>query len=470
MNGLRKAFVIFFVLVAVTTFILLLEFQGKTATLTALETRMLEYKRFILPKEEKKEPPTLEERQNMWAQGETASWFRRLAAGDVTTFGKSPEFLCLYHRFDQAAPLCVEADLQVRHRFRIWLAPCHKEHGWRFQQLKYSAMEQHPYIEQVSTRDDAELFFWFPTCAQSFDPHSQLKPQQWRRLAVLEESDHPGNWNQVHKLDRVLAYMKRSWVDKRNGSHHHHSIKKRSRDNQDTNILTFLPLPYSVWDNYTLGLTLGLPRLYDIVCTVRTHAVVQPARTRIVQWLSEAANTIFNHTTVYLGDTGGHRKIVQDTYFNLMRNARIVVTCNPSEWDGDFRTYEALSTGALVFVDELHTPAPYPLVDGVHLIVYDTHDKDDFLAKLEFYLHRPHLAAAIAANGLYHVLKYHRAISRLDYVLRSLHLRLHEENLSAPKTPTYKETALDIRDSAHHETHRLLPWNPPDSLEGAILP
>jgi len=36
-----------------------------------------------------------------------------------------------------------------------------------------------------------------------------------------------------------------------------------------------------------------------------------------------------------------------------MREARIVVTCNPSHWEGDFRLFEAMLSGALVFVDEM---------------------------------------------------------------------------------------------------------------------
>ena len=60
-----------------------------------------------------------------------------------------------------------------------------------------------------------------------------------------------------------------------------------------------------------------------------------------------------------VGDTGGHRKTVDASYFGWMRSAQIVVTCNPSHWDGDFRLFEALASGALVFTDELHTPQPH---------------------------------------------------------------------------------------------------------------
>ena len=111
------------------------------------------------------------------------------------------------------------------------------------------------------------------------------------------------------------------------------------------------------------------------------------ARTRVVDHLNEIAFEKLGldpEKDAFIGDTGGHRKVVDTGYFSMMRRAQIVVTCNPANWDGDFRLFEALSSGALVFTDELHTPAPYPLVDGVHLVVYDNDDKADLHRKLQW--------------------------------------------------------------------------------------
>ena len=152
----------------------------------------------------------------------------------------------------------------------------------------------------------------------------------------------------------------------------------------------------------------------------------------------------------------------------MLPPSSFVVTCNPSHWDGDFRLFEALSSGALVFTDELHTPQPYALVDGVHCVVYDTHDKGDLRRKLAYYLERPREAARIAANGLAHVLRHHRAVSRVDYVLRTLDdkWRLHPEEdrgrepRPPPRAARYAETGFAIRASRDHELHALA--FPPD--------
>jgi len=188
------------------------------------------------------------------------------------------------------------------------------------------------------------------------------------------------------------------------------------------------------------------------------------ARTRVVDHLNEIAFEKLGldpEKDAFIGDTGGHRKVVDTGYFSMMRRAQIVVTCNPANWDGDFRLFEALSSGALVFTDELHTPAPYPLVDGVHLVVYDNDDKADLHRKLQYYLERPEEAARVAANGLAHVLRHHRAVSRVDYILRSVADKWarhpEDDNGRSPRPPLRKkpftETGMSIRASTDHELH-----------------
>jgi hypothetical protein len=34
-----------------------------------------------------------------------------------------------------------------------------------------------------------------------------------------------------------------------------------------------------------------------------------------------------------------------------------------------------MATGALIFVDAMHTPMPYPPIDGEHIVVYDNSDE-----------------------------------------------------------------------------------------------
>ena len=67
----------------------------------------------------------------------------------------------------------------------------------------------------------------------------------------------------------------------------------------------------------------------------------------------------------------GQRREINTGYFAALGRAKIIVTCNPSNWEGDFRLWEALSSGALVFIDEMSTPMPHAPRDGEHIVVYD---------------------------------------------------------------------------------------------------
>jgi hypothetical protein len=50
---------------------------------------------------------------------------------------------------------------------------------------------------------------------------------------------------------------------------------------------------------------------------------------------------------------GSSRRKVSTKYFDKMTHSQIVVTVNPGNWEGDFRLWESMCTGALVFVDPI---------------------------------------------------------------------------------------------------------------------
>jgi hypothetical protein len=104
-----------------------------------------------------------------------------------------------------------------------------------------------------------------------------------------------------------------------------------------------------------------------------------------------------------------------------MYNAKIIVTVNPANWEGDFRLWEALASGALVFVDPLFVPHPHPLLHEEHVIYFSNHNQADLIAKLDYYLQHSDEANRIARNGYLHSMKFHRTVSMMDYVLRTAH-------------------------------------------------
>lgn len=95
------------------------------------------------------------------------------------------------------------------------------------------------------------------------------------------------------------------------------------------------------------------------------------------------------------------------------------MTCNPSRWEGDHRTWEAFANGALVFIDRMWTPMTHPLIDGEHCIFYDLSDEglEKLRERILFYLEHGELAYDIAREGHEFTMKYHRVSNRIDEML-----------------------------------------------------
>lgn len=79
---------------------------------------------------------------------------------------------------------------------------------------------------------------------------------------------------------------------------------------------------------------------------------------------------------------------IHGEYFSQMSESKIIVTCNPNYWEGDYRLYEAVTSGGLVFCDKMWRP-PSELVDVIEW--YDPEDPEDLLARIEKFLFDPEL-------------------------------------------------------------------------------
>ena len=93
------------------------------------------------------------------------------------------------------------------------------------------------------------------------------------------------------------------------------------------------------------------------------------------------------------------RTVVSTGYLSQMWRSQIIVTSNPSDWEGDFRLMEAMASGALVFVDRMFVPRPYPLIEDLHIVYYDNNNKTEFFQKLDLYRASKEKMASVAAAG-----------------------------------------------------------------------
>lgn len=105
-------------------------------------------------------------------------------------------------------------------------------------------------------------------------------------------------------------------------------------------------------------------------------------------------------------------------YYEINKSSRIVVTSNHNNWEGDWRLYESLSVGTCLFVDKMLIPVKNPLIDGVHLVYYNS--IEDLENKLDYYINNPELIDEMSVKSKEFVYKHHTPVDRMNYILDTI--------------------------------------------------
>jgi hypothetical protein len=212
----------------------------------------------------------------------------------------------------------------------------------------------------------------------------------------------------VHALE-CRVYFKRSWAQYRQ----HTDYVERVPGVWPAR---FHPTSFSLLDEYLVE---ERPeRVFDVGCFLGRVTPVYFNRLNVLRVCEELrADRKQLGVVGSLGSQG--RAGFNNDFYLAMRLSRIVVTCQPDQWDGDYRTWEAFASGALVVMDRMFTPLPYPFVDGEHCIIYDVNPSGlrRMRERVEYYVEHPQEAAQIAAQGFEHAMWYHRPRNRLDTML-----------------------------------------------------
>ena len=300
-----------------------------------------------------------------------------------------------------ACGLCVAPRLRLATTLRVHIFTTGRERpetSWRFRHLLDQGLAAHPRVTVVSREEAADVVLWLPQWTHRVPAIREPR----RRLVILDEHDDRARRDGGYKSEEYLAYYKRSFVRKADGAF-------AGLFEAPLGARTYA-LPYSISDAYLSSDNQG-GRPLDIVCTLRVGQGVYPARARVLAWARAYAAA--RNLTGYFGEvTTSTRTALSPLYLKLMRAARVVVTCNPGDWEGDFRTWEALASGAAVVRDRLYAPTPH----GDFGVVYDARSRASFDAAMD----RAHAdAGALGRRALTDALAHHRAVSRVDWLLAS---------------------------------------------------
>ena len=161
---------------------------------------------------------------------------------------------------------------------------------------------------------------------------------------------------------------------------------------------------------------------------MRTGAHSNTIRTKIVNWTKAFVekHDLGSQSFVKNIGGGGSGTNWDQAYKAQLENSKIIVSCNPSEWEGGFRLWEALLSGALVMVDRMAIPdfMPFPLEHGKHLVFYDSNNQTEFDELLEYYVNNEEEARQIGEVGYHYVLDHHMPKDRVSYILDKIESKM----------------------------------------------
>jgi hypothetical protein len=266
-----------------------------------------------------------------------------------------------------------------------------------------------PNIELVNDKNDCDyIFFAYMSdinLVKNYNKYADSK----KKIII----DFRDNRKEVFDMP-CLKYFKRSIVDKETLT-----IEKYDREI----IPIIYPLKLETLELIQFKNLEKYQRNIDVSTLFRTEwhgRCKQQYRTKIANFIKDN----FNDYNIHAGLCGEPGKLgrttIQNNYYDKMFHSKIVVTCNPDSWEGDYRTMEALSSGALVMVDKMITPTIYPLIDKKHIVFYDRNNLKELRDKILYYLNNEELRMTIAKEGNKYAIEHHKPSDRIDEILSAL--------------------------------------------------
>ena len=287
--------------------------------------------------------------------------------------------------------------------------------------LTHEGLLAHPQVTLVDRPDIADHVIFCQNHLVAHNPlHVQFRPikdKYKEKTIMLDYGDDPGKVLDADDF-RWRLYFKRSCVDRAAGR-----------------VMTYgglaiQPTAYGVANDMCEPPAGADPRRsLDISCLFEDGVInaecYARARGRVLKLAKRLAAT---HRGLSMqiggvtecGPVGRSR--IDPRYKRCLYDSKIILHANPDPWEGDSRLWEALASGALVFVDRMYTPFEEPLIDGEHLVFYDLTDQgmEALERKVLHYLNDDEARQRIGAQGREFVLGHHRSIDRISAILREL--------------------------------------------------
>lgn len=268
-------------------------------------------------------------------------------------------------------------------------------------------LKANPRVQVVSSDQQADYCINHRTCRNPKD-----------RLVMIDFAD---GYNHVAHPGPCLLYMKRSCVIKENNIFRYIPAVLSTEKKM-------VPIAYAM--KYGVGKYTNMqnPKDIDISCffgTTCKRPIQHHHRSAVARYISNLRrDPAFSKYKIHVGIAGASgydgRNSTNDVYHKTMIRSKIIVTCNPSMWSGDYRLFESFIGQSMVFVDRMVMPVKHPFEHKKHIYYYHRNDMTDLKNALLHFLEHPEERKQIAIEGQQHVLRYHRPGNRIDEMLQEI--------------------------------------------------
>lgn len=290
---------------------------------------------------------------------------------------------------------------QVEKKTKIYFPPQLPEVAREFLLLEQGLIENKR-VELVEDVASCDFIFahYCPWLNWTRDhPNMKLDPA---KLIFIDYGDPASRMFPVE----CKAYFKRSWTVRLKPDDFSIRVPLSFPDN-------YHPINHAIMDQFIIDE--NIERDINVLCTLRISRV-GPNRRKVIDFLKGLDINGTKHVDQF---NNTFRRGFSRPYNRFLKRGKLAITCMPGLNEGDFRTWEAFASGALVFVDRLYTPTEHPLVDGEHCVFYIVSEEglEELGEKIRYFIVHKEQAEKIAKQGYEFTMKYHRATNRIDEIL-----------------------------------------------------
>jgi hypothetical protein len=269
-------------------------------------------------------------------------------------------------------------------------------------------------VELVSSYDEADfaILDYVPHNGNEKFTYDYIK-QYESKLVCIDWIDEPDLF--IYSPEKCQSYFKRSYCISEGGNPNEQLITRRKEIDNDR----VIPFAYCALPEFDIHSDIKLAdRPIQLGVYLRPTCPNRYWTLQVVEQIAKQLGVTYHVGPVNDASRSVGTKCHYDSeYLNYLANTQIIVTCQPTGWEGDSRLWEALSSGALVISDRIFTQ----YAGRPEVLQYDIGNSEDLFSKIYTSINNLELSQMLAKANKNYTINYNTPKARMKHVLDHLH-------------------------------------------------